>query len=996
MKKTILFQGGVIMILLHFFFLPLFSQSFTGPYDQVTGKFYIRTYFVFVENASTGTWTANLGNAELTRRTTIALNNLNKAYNPEPSHIYFILAAAPDGKCFQVANVEQNFIGGLTVNIRPDNGVAQGSVGTVPDNRLWVEGSENGVPASSLPVLIHEVGHCLGLYHTFATTCDEQTTVCPDGSGVFYPGCNCCGDLVCGTVINPVTNDDFIIVNDDCSVSTSHPSISSTIFKNFMAYTTPKRCQDRFEPEQVLRMRYFLKYHPEVQNFQINQQFVVPPGTTTWNSASTFEQNIEVPAGATLILNAVVNMASGTYIFVKKSGKLVINSTITASCGMWGGIEVEGTQNADQTTTNAGLVQLNGSGKVEHAVHGIGAVEFDAEDNKGGGIIEARGRLENCSIGLEFGSHTFVNNGVLQPNKSFVNASIFIVNDNYRGSSKPTLIKMEGISGLKISSSFLFDNRIQGCGGRADRANGIVAKDAGFILQGTVWLRYFDFGVRSSSLKILNGGYSITGSSFARCYTGVHSAFPEAFRITGSTFNIDRKNECPAQPNEPFIGLELLGQQSNFDVSNNTFQSIDNEEEEILVGTLARNLGEAENLIHLNKYFDLDIGDLAQGINAASSTRGLMYECNEYSGSINSHIYISGTGIRNPQGRFDQFLPGNVATGNTFENANFDIWNTGNQFTYYHLNVPIQTPQVAVNVDVEPTPFANGDCPVPNDDGCVECPESVKTDFGEAKSSWLAKKITLSTTTDPAQKTILEGEIAVHRAEMDRIGSKIVQFYALDTLGIKIDSLFEWYKNLQSYESDQSIARHYFFKKGFQSYDNWLLQIPIRNQLTAQQADELDKIKQVLAIIRPSLENGESLNHLPETVLDSLNLWVSDCSEPGYLAKEVLFRNDRETWSYCDDLELGEKPAKSGSVSPNKPGFEIFPNPSRGLLEIRCPDGLAPHQFCLFDLTGKMMVNQKIAQSATVDLKGIPSGFYTVVIQSNNRIHFRSKLVVAH
>ena len=83
--------------------------------------------------------------------------------------------------------------------------------------------------------------------------------------------------------------------------------------------------------------------------------------------------NIEIPSGATLILNAQLTMPPGSYIFVRKGGTLIINSTIIASCGMWGGIEVDGTQNADQTVANAGLVQLNGGGKVEHAAHGISA-----------------------------------------------------------------------------------------------------------------------------------------------------------------------------------------------------------------------------------------------------------------------------------------------------------------------------------------------------------------------------------------------------------------------------------------------------------------------------------------------------------------------------------------------------------------------------------------------------------------------------------------------
>ena len=93
-------------------------------------------------------------------------------------------------------------------------------------------------------ILTHEIGHYLGLFHTF------QGEIFQDGCG--NSDCYGSGDFICDT--NPQQYPHY-----GCSLGTSSCGSVDPI-QNYMGYSDDL-CKNNFTPEQILRMRYALVHY---------------------------------------------------------------------------------------------------------------------------------------------------------------------------------------------------------------------------------------------------------------------------------------------------------------------------------------------------------------------------------------------------------------------------------------------------------------------------------------------------------------------------------------------------------------------------------------------------------------------------------------------------------------------------------------------------------------------------------------------------------------
>jgi hypothetical protein len=160
---------------------------------------------------------------------------------------------------------------------------ANGSVGSLSDRVvvLWEsygEGAPIGPPYNLGRTLTHEVGHYLGLNHTFNGGCDSGS-------------CSNSGDLICDT--SPQNSATFGCNGSSCSGVVPDD--------NYMDYSDDQ-CMEKFTPDQSRRMRCtILNWRPEIAEEGVNYislsqfgtvpDFVSPTGTTLRVQINENEEN---------------------------------------------------------------------------------------------------------------------------------------------------------------------------------------------------------------------------------------------------------------------------------------------------------------------------------------------------------------------------------------------------------------------------------------------------------------------------------------------------------------------------------------------------------------------------------------------------------------------------------------------------------------------------------------------------------------------------------
>ncbi len=145
--------------------------------------------------------------------------------------------------------------GNLGYSFVPNGGGVVGANG----DRVVIHWLAFGSPALGGPpynlgrTATHEVGHYLGLYHTF-----DPPNTCPSASG-----CNANGDLICDT------NPEFAPRFDECAGSSCG---SPDPWENYMDYSDDA-CMTEFSPEQARRLRC------TVEHWRPDLYEIVGPGT---------------------------------------------------------------------------------------------------------------------------------------------------------------------------------------------------------------------------------------------------------------------------------------------------------------------------------------------------------------------------------------------------------------------------------------------------------------------------------------------------------------------------------------------------------------------------------------------------------------------------------------------------------------------------------------------------------------------------------------------
>ncbi len=860
------------------------------------------------------------------------------------------------------------------------------------------------VASKTMAIVVHEIGHCLGLLHTFQshnTTCEDE-----DGSDCWTKG-----DLVCDTP--PDLGTDFSY-NEDGDCSPSAPVTAD--YTNFMCAFRPGTCLDHFTSGQGERMRHYLGHGlGEDGNIQAR---VVISSNTTWSATQYPKGNIIVESGHALVINAPVYMPEGAYIYVERGASLTVYNTITGACNkMWQGIIVDGNDALSQTTTNQGLVYLSATAVIEHARCGVRLQGwYDPgiyEASRTGGMLRAStyATLRNNTIGVWFEKYH-------DPTASYLQGCKFTVTDGYRGNTSDKIIhlKIHGLYNLRVGGNFL-DERTDEFESPTTRATGIDAYDAAFSIRPNFSSCHFESlyeGIHIIKVNEDAGSCHVEGAEFERCFTGIYSNNHSNFYFGGNSFYLFRPDNFTGEAPETLTGILLDGMNDGFMLTENDFSSTLDDNDDHPVGCAVVAISKANNRIFKNNFEYLYYGNHAAGANATETLindevvtySGLWYECNENLLNIlntGQDFYVQGGGkIRYRQGQIaldqSKIAAGNIFTETLF-GGTFDNLGSAIIYHYYDLD-PDQEPDSPTGLTLIPA-NENTDC------GDEECPppcdtetelNTRKTQFFQTRQGWSDRLDVLPEISNPLKRQATADTVNFQRAMLDREGGLILSNYTLDTTGRKVDSILVWLGHMQTYESDLRLMLHDFFTRDFTGADAMITAIPATYELDEDMEADFADIQEVLETIRDIVDEEEPLESLPEDILDTLEVnWGTDCSQAGALARNLLHRNGRDLLPDCSEPA---RPALSvgGRLVQKRSSLQIYPNPANTEILIDCALPVDTIDLLLiYDLSdGRILWQQTSSASVPLqlDVRSFDPGVYVLTLLTTGGRSEHQKFVI--
>lgn len=224
----------------------------------------------------------------------------------------------------------------------------------IPGSTFVVHGrfeSPANIPALETYVVTHEMGHCLGLYHTFEFLLSTECS-CDD----YISDCCRCGDYVCDTKphIGQFTWDSPCNLPKSVNLPGCTTTLTEYEWNNFMNYVG-LNCANSFTNGQANRMRNIMTNDITGVTVPANTAglyFNLEIASSVSWALGTFPNNevliygtINVKSGGVLNIEngVVVKFARNSELVIEPNGLVNLNGVLTSMCeDYWQGVKIKG------------------------------------------------------------------------------------------------------------------------------------------------------------------------------------------------------------------------------------------------------------------------------------------------------------------------------------------------------------------------------------------------------------------------------------------------------------------------------------------------------------------------------------------------------------------------------------------------------------------------------------------------------------------------------
>jgi Secretion system C-terminal sorting domain len=966
--------------------------------------FYLKVYFHVVKRAN---GTGGQTNGEVDG----ILNLLNEDFNP---HNIFFIEDCGERQVIQSNAIYQNgklcdftsftHADGIDVFLMGDDAISLGGeANNIPGDYFFVSGSYWKSPFGSIPksrIISHEMGHCLGLWHTHHG--EELPLASLNCDGVPYIPSNICLELVngsngttCGDYIQDTPADPNIAfnVNANCQWQGSKVDPNGAAYnpdeKNIMSYTSPD-CMAYFTEGQGAWMRAAIQTSPVLQACLTGQSSAPTYITTNtiFSGGRDLPGDLIVQSGAQLEIKSTIRMKEGHRIIVERNARLKISSggEVVKNCKSpyWSGIQVFGNRNKTQPDKNtslndpdqSGIVIVEKGGAVKNALTGISTGGGYAPEYWGGLIFTDNANFEDNRRDIEIMSYKF------SLNKSRFNNTRFRLGNGVQpgASSGVTIWETDGIEFNRCTFSsktgdavLTFDASIKVKQGSAFESN-----DKGICTYATYPMSYTSqIGEIGERNNFYGNNIAIDGSLASGFMFPSYNDGQFSYEIINNFFEFNWS-----------AGVVLDGS-SNYRILGNEFRYLN----PIPVHSTNSGYNNAfsENYIVCN-----DISYADYGIAALGDNHGLQFLKNNFSGTTNADFVLAASGLFNPGVISDMQGKPKSPAGNCFSipPQTIDISTYGNfgsqtvSFDYYHD---------ADNFLVQPVCYAE-----PRNPGNYSKFQTTKFQdpFDCSKFGGLASELE-----HPSEQDLMERRLILHELqpliETDvvlkdsfyRVQSEkeaILKYLLSNALAKETFHHAEFLLNGENTKAAKQAIYGLRVKRGdYEAAATLLSQLPLEDEFDMQFRDI-----QMINLQRLQNSNNFVLTLEQEAFLNT----IADGTSPirGY-ARGILalLKGNRYYPDPIDiTLERGAESERKSTLN-----LSIYPNPAFDQLSVTLPHLDTEAEIKITDCFGQTKQLLRVTPNditQIIPVKRLSSGIYFLsILEDNGRTH-QTKFVVQH